>query len=239
MDDEEARPFSVKPAKATSPQPLAPLIVTQAAPRDGRAVGLMAGFVRGGGVFSPEAMLLHAQSPSTEAEAVAEADNTLEAKLEATKGGKKKAKAKQQHRPAGGGHDRRTQAQLRAACAPIILALLPDERLYVWDGHHRVAAIHLGGRDHLLPEEYSTMRCNFKFAQTVSFATWFLTPFDPRTEIRVPEFGSFKNEVAVQLKKKKKPEAEVVEYIMSNRQMYVLPRTFESVAEMVARMNLV
>lgn len=33
MDDEEARPFSVKPAKATSPQPLAPLIVTQAAPR--------------------------------------------------------------------------------------------------------------------------------------------------------------------------------------------------------------
>ncbi|ELR23573.1 uncharacterized protein ACA1_071950 [Acanthamoeba castellanii str. Neff] len=220
MDDEEARPFSVKPAKATSPQPLAPLIVTQAAPR---------GFVRGGGVFSPEAMLLHAQSPSTEAEAVAEADNTLEAKLEATKGGKKKAKAKQQHRPAGGGHDRRTQAQLRAACAPIILALLPDERLYVWDGHHRVAAIHLGGRDHLLPEEYSTMRCNFKFAQTVSFATWFLTPFDPRTEIRVPEFGSFKNEVAVQLKKKKKPEAE----------MYVLPRTFESVAEMVARMDLV
>jgi hypothetical protein len=73
-------------------------------------------------------MLLHAQSPSTEAEAVAEADNTLEAKLEATKGGKKKAKAKQQHRPAGGGHDRRTQAQLRAACAPIILALLPDVR---------------------------------------------------------------------------------------------------------------
>ncbi len=110
----------------------------------------------------------------------------------------------------------------------------------------------------------------------MSFATWFLTPFDPRTEIRVPEFGSFKNEVAVQLKKKKKPEAEVaddtttrhdtthgshgthdtrhtthdtnemidrkrevVEYIMSNRQMYVLPRTFESVAEMVARMNLV
>jgi hypothetical protein len=44
----------------------------------------------------------------------------------------------------------------------------------------------------------------------VSFATWFLTPFDPRTEIRVPEFGSFKNEVAVQLKKKKKPEAEVL-----------------------------
>jgi hypothetical protein len=32
---------------------------------------------------------------------------------------------------------------------------------------------------------------------------------------------------------------EVVEYIMSNRQMYALPRTFESVAEMVARMNLV
>lgn len=37
MDDEEARPFSVKPVKATSPQPLAPLIVTQAAPRGAAA----------------------------------------------------------------------------------------------------------------------------------------------------------------------------------------------------------
>jgi hypothetical protein len=108
---------------------------------DGRAVAAMSVFVREGGVFSPEAMLLHAQSrggaqteeSGGEEDVVCVADDAkarTKAKA-ALRGGKNKAnkhvnKAKQQHQHRAAGHDRRTQAQLRATSAPIILAHLPD-----------------------------------------------------------------------------------------------------------------
>lgn len=105
--------------------------------------------------------------------------------------------------------------------------------MYIWDGHHRVAAIFMGGRQELEPSEYTVMICNFEFATTVHLAKWFVTPFDPRTEIRVCDLGPFKDQVADLLHKKKKSKDEVVKFIMENKERYVKKREYDGVDALI------
>jgi hypothetical protein len=49
---------------------------------------------------------------------------------------------------------------------------------------HRVLAIYLSGRDYLDIDEYVHIMSNYDDINTVHFSKRFVTPYDPRTEMR-------------------------------------------------------
>jgi hypothetical protein len=85
--------------------------------------------------------------------------------------------------------------------APLIqLSLFPGEPgrpdpLMVHDGHHRVVATHLAGRDLLYPQEYRVTRWTYEQYLEINFACGWVTPFDPRTHVRTADFVVWKRRV--------------------------------------------
>lgn len=80
----------------------------------------------------------------------------------------------------------------------ISLNQFEDGKIYIQDGHHRITSIHLDHRDFLYPEEFKLERWTYDHYTELSersISSGWLTPFDPRTEIRHPEFHSFKTKV--------------------------------------------
>jgi hypothetical protein len=84
-----------------------------------------------------------------------------------------------------------------------------DEVLYIRDGHHRIASIFLGGRIYLHESEYVIEDRKYsdftEISEDAIKAGW-ITPFDPREEIRKADFLEYKKNVPTDLK-------EAVEYI--------------------------
>lgn len=81
---------------------------------------------------------------------------------------------------------------------PIELAQFPDHRLFVHNGHHRVVAMHLGGRTHLYQGEYYVKYWRYIDYNDIVFlnpdGTWrgYVTPFDIKSECRLPDFVQYK-----------------------------------------------
>ena len=48
----------------------------------------------------------------------------------------------------------------------------------------RVLAVHLSGRKHLEPDEYVIINSTYKDINTIFFDKKFVTPYDPRIEMR-------------------------------------------------------
>lgn len=97
-----------------------------------------------------------------------------------------------------------------------------DGALYIHDGHHRVASIWLSGaRDYLYEREYFIKESTYARYMTPHFEMGWVTPFDPRIEVRVADFGDFK-QVVIEMAAKSPNKA--IAYIQRNRQLYVLPR---------------
>ncbi len=67
--------------------------------------------------------------------------------------------------------------------------------LLVHDGHHRLVATHLAGRDFLRPEEYRLTRWAYADYLAVNFRCGWVTPFDPRTHVRKADFADWKRNV--------------------------------------------
>jgi hypothetical protein len=229
-------PMSNKPSRATKNLPINDIIVTQIAVRDVDKLMEMANYVKLGGIFSVDQMRNHIAQDHKNWQQQTQKSAKKKKQTTATKGGKNNSKPQPQpsmvppSSPA-------TRTKLKKPI-PIILAQFPDDKLYLWDGHHRVVAIYLGGRDELLAEEYMVMKCNFAFAKTIHLAQWFLTPFDPRTEIRLAEFGTWKQEVGELLHKQKKSKEEIALYIKQNKSRYATSRTFHTVREMLQHMQI-
>jgi len=98
--------------------------------------------------------------------------------------------------------------------------MIPKNRIFVWDGHHRVLAIWLGGREYLHPKEFQLTKFRFELTASPSFSQGFVTPFDPRTEVRLPEFYSFKKEVVSLIKNGEKSKEEILDYIYKSKDRY-------------------
>ncbi len=82
------------------------------------------------------------------------------------------------------------------AVAPLIeVAIFEDGKYALHNGHHRVSAIFLG-RHHpfLFKNEYFIRKWKYSDYTDIVLPTW-VTPFDVRTEIRVPELAQWKNDV--------------------------------------------
>lgn len=91
---------------------------------------------------------------------------------------------------------------------PVLLARVEGVD-YIHDGHHRLIAAGLAGIEpQIRVEEYSMVDY-----VNPNPPRW-MTPFDPRFEVRVPEFFSFKNEAA----------GKSSEWILSQKERYAEPR---------------
>lgn len=79
---------------------------------------------------------------------------------------------------------------------PLIqISRFPDGLLYIHDGHHRVLSMMLAGRKYISKEEYNLKDWEYEEYLEVNFSNNWLTPFDPRVEVRFSEFFNFKNRV--------------------------------------------
>jgi len=70
-----------------------------------------------------------------------------------------------------------------------------DGRCYIHDGHHRVAAIYLGGRKYLFGNEYKITKWTYADYLAINLEMGWVTPFDPRFEVRVDDYAYFKDQV--------------------------------------------
>jgi hypothetical protein len=84
--------------------------------------------------------------------------------------------------------------------SPIQLSAFPGGSgtaplLLVHDGHHRLVATHLGGRDFLHPQEFAITLWAYDDYLAINFRSGWVTPFDPRTHARTADFASWKDRV--------------------------------------------
>lgn len=84
---------------------------------------------------------------------------------------------------------------LTAPLNPIRVARFEDGALYVHNGHHRVTACVLAGRDHLRPEEYAIQDWTYAQYLEINWSAHYLTPFHPPTETRVADLTRFRASV--------------------------------------------
>lgn len=67
-----------------------------------------------------------------------------------------------------------------------------DGKYYIHDGHHRCVDSYLRGNSHLGDFEYAVFNKSYEDYMTCNPDVGFVTPFDPRTECRLPDFFNFK-----------------------------------------------
>jgi len=111
-------------------------------------------------------------------------------------------------------------------CPLIEINQFPDGRLMVHDGHHRVVSTRLGGRHFIRGDEYLFKSYTYENYRGINHPGRWVTPFDPKTEIRVADFGEFKKK-AFELFAIDKDEA--IRYILDNGSVYKRPRTISGV----------
>lgn len=119
--------------------------------------------------------------------------------------------------------------------------LLEDGKLFVHDGHHRSMAVYLSGRDYLKPSEYLLSPITYRALGSVNFDAGYVTPYDPRTEMRLSDFRIFKK-TARQLRddlSNPHRETDAMTYITENRPLYCIThRPYETIPEMASHLGL-
>ena len=104
----------------------------------------------------------------------------------------------------------------------IAITRFEDQALYLRDGLHRTTAIYLARPEKVLYES------EFKF-EDHTYDMWvnaapefgWFTPFDPRIEVRLPNFLGFRDEAEEIFNN----DGDVIKFIANNRDRYVIPRT--------------
>lgn len=106
---------------------------------------------------------------------------------------------------------------------PLIrLVRFEDGLTYIHDGHHRIASIHLSGtRNELHEDEYQIQDVTYDYYTDIGLEVGWVTPFDPRTHVRLPNFCPFKKQVlAIE------DREAAHQFIRDNGHLYLVPRTY-------------
>lgn len=120
--------------------------------------------------------------------------------------------------------------RLNVRVAPLMeIVQFPDGTRMVHDGHHRAIATVLGGRNCLRQDEYILKNWQYSDYENINFENRWVTPFDPKTEIRKADIFEFKNAAlrAAEIDPKK-----AVEYILQNKNSYALPRKLFTIEQL-------
>jgi hypothetical protein len=113
----------------------------------------------------------------------------------------------------------------------INIARFEDGRHFIHDGHHRVAAIYLGGRKFVHANEYEVTDWKYEQYLEINLDKGWITPFDPRIELRVPDYTAYKQYVMENLKACGKESATA--FIKMARTSYTRPRTMLTVQDLL------
>lgn len=122
---------------------------------------------------------------------------------------------------------------LLRVCPLIEIAAFPDGRLMVHDGHHRIIATHLGGRPFIRSSEFIIKHWDYENYMNINFSHKWVTPLDPRSEVRVADIALFKNTVLDILGSHGAEEAR--KFILENKASYVRTRMVSSVVDLTER----
>lgn len=96
-----------------------------------------------------------------------------------------------------------------------------DGELFLRDGHHRCVASLAASRTTLLPSEYELEDWEYTAWSAPNFATGFITPYDPRLDIRVQDLTAHREAVAAALSEQ--GEAAAAEYVAAHPEGYLAP----------------
>src|SRR5215813_1415080 len=112
---------------------------------------------------------------------------------------------------------------------PIAIARFPDGRMMIRDGHHRCLATYIGGRAYLRHDEYVVEEYTYEMYTEINFEAGFVTPFDPRTEVRVSDLTEFRQEV---FRLYARDPAEARMFIRQNKARYARPRRCNTLVQL-------
>lgn len=115
-------------------------------------------------------------------------------------------------------------------CPLIEIAKFPDGHHMIHDGTHRSVSVYLGGRKYLRDDEYVIRNWLYEDYMEISFENNWVTPFDPRTHIRVCDIGEYKKTV-IEIAKRDKTEA--LNYIQQNKQKYLRERNCHGLKDLI------
>lgn len=114
-----------------------------------------------------------------------------------------------------------------AHLGPVVqIAEFEDGRQFIADGHHRIMAIYEAGRRQLHDSEYVIVKWKYKDYTDIHFESKWVTPFDPRLEIRFPDYLAFKKQVYEHLANS---QQSAIEFILANKHQYAVKRQYFSV----------
>lgn len=103
----------------------------------------------------------------------------------------------------------------------IAITEFEDGARYVRDGFHRVLSAYCARHTPVLYDgEYFIEHLTYQRMMQANLAVGYFTPFDPRTEVRLADFGDFRNEVLAMIGRKEDP----MDFIQANRTRYCCPR---------------
>lgn len=103
-----------------------------------------------------------------------------------------------------------------------------DGMMLIHDGHHRATATILGGRNYLREDEYAIW--NFKYEDYLSYSVEksFFTPFNPKTEVRIPNFYEYKKQCFALVH----DEEKLKKFIHESKELYSMKRTIRSIYDL-------
>jgi len=113
----------------------------------------------------------------------------------------------------------------------ISIVQFPDGVLGIHDGHHRCVGTFLGKRDFLFPSEYELCHRTYEDYMCPNLDVGWVTPFDPKTEVRIEDVLEFKAYVYQLLKKDVKA---AVKHIIKSKSLYACTRDIHMLPELVS-----
>lgn len=121
--------------------------------------------------------------------------------------------------------------------SPLIqVSRFEDGQMFLHDGHHRVYSIWKGGRLVLIECEFEVTDWTYAQYLEVNASQGWYTPFDPRSEVRLPDFRSWKMEVEAYLDRRSKDNSfsaeEFAAYVRSNRNRYADDRRVSHIRDL-------
>ena len=121
------------------------------------------------------------------------------------------------------GHYARTKS-------PIMLVYFGGDDYLLHDGHHYAYGLYLEDGPEGEIHDFEVLDLSWVDYTSVNFAQRFVTPFDPRTEVRLPDFFDFKTRALDIYADRGKMKAE--RFIRENGRLFKEPRIAERIMHM-------
>jgi hypothetical protein len=117
---------------------------------------------------------------------------------------------------------------------PIQLLKLKNTRtLYIWNGHHRLAAAYTEGIREIDDKHFSIMEMSRAQLQSINLDAGYVTPFDIINECRSCDFLKYKTNVLESFKRNPKAYSDILLLILASHMLYREPRRANFITDII------